>query len=127
MNRVIHFEIHCDDLDRAERFYTGVFGWSVFRWDGPVDYRLLTTGPDDEGGINGALVGRHGGAPAEDAAVGSYVCTISVEDLSAMESAIPAAGGTLALERAQIPEVGDLAYFKDTESNIFGALQPVAS
>jgi predicted enzyme related to lactoylglutathione lyase len=24
-----------------------------------------------------------------------------------------------------VPEVGQLAYFKDTEGNIFGALQPV--
>jgi predicted enzyme related to lactoylglutathione lyase len=25
-----------------------------------------------------------------------------------------------------VPEVGRLAYFKDTEGNIFGALQPVS-
>lgn len=61
MGRVIHFEIHCGDLDRAERFYTDVFGWRIDRWEGaPADYRLITTGPDDhfkdtEGNILGAL------------------------------------------------------------------------
>lgn len=41
MGRVVHFEIHASDPDRAERFYAGVFGWSVQRWEGaPVDYRL---------------------------------------------------------------------------------------
>jgi predicted enzyme related to lactoylglutathione lyase len=26
-----------------------------------------------------------------------------------------------------VPEVGQLAYFKDTEGNVFGALEPVSS
>ncbi len=40
MGRVVHFEIHAADCDRAERFYTRVFGWEVRRWEGaPVDYR----------------------------------------------------------------------------------------
>ena len=29
MGRVIHFEIQAADPDRAERFYTSVFGWTV--------------------------------------------------------------------------------------------------
>jgi predicted enzyme related to lactoylglutathione lyase len=61
MGRVVHFEIHCGDLDRAERFYRDVFGWEIQRYEGaPVDYRLVTTGPDGEIGINGALVERRG-------------------------------------------------------------------
>ena len=126
MNRVMHFEIHCDDVDRAERFYTGIFGWTVERYGGPVDYRLLATRPDGEPGINGALLQRRGPAPEEGAAVNAYVCTTAVEDLAALEAAIPAAGGTLAHERTTIPGIGDLAYFKDTEGNIFGVLQPAA-
>ena len=27
IGRVVHFEIRCVDLDRAERFYSEVFGW----------------------------------------------------------------------------------------------------
>ncbi len=44
MGRVVHFEIHATDPDRAERFYTDVFGWNVTRWGGADDYRLVTTG-----------------------------------------------------------------------------------
>ena len=123
MARVVHFEIHASDMDRAERFYTDVFGWQVFRWDGPVDYRLLTTGPDDEPGINGALVERRGEIDGQ--AVTAYVCTIQVDSLDAILEAVSAAGGQLALDRVTVPNVGDVAYFKDTEGNIFGALQPV--
>jgi predicted enzyme related to lactoylglutathione lyase len=61
VGRIVHFEIHCDDLDRAERFYNDVFGWTIARWDdSPIDYRLITTGTvayfkDSEGNIFAAL------------------------------------------------------------------------
>ena len=34
------------------------------------------------------------------------------------------AGGEQVVDRQEIPDVGQLSYFKDTEGNIFGALQP---
>ena len=27
VNRVVHFEIHADDIERAKKFYGDVFGW----------------------------------------------------------------------------------------------------
>lgn len=126
MGRVIHFEIHCSDMDRAERFYRDVFGWDIQRYvGGPVDYRLVTTGPDDEAGINGALVERQGEIDGE--AVIAYVNTIAVDDLAEADRGILASGGEQVLERMEIPGVGQLAYYKDTEGNIFGALQPVGA
>jgi predicted enzyme related to lactoylglutathione lyase len=123
MGRVVHFEIHCGDLDRAERFYTDVFGWQVFRWEGsPVDYRLVTTGPDGEAGINGALVERRGEIDGQ--AVIAYVNTIEVDDLAGTERKISDAGGERVADPVEIPNVGTVAYFKDTEGNVFGALQP---
>jgi uncharacterized protein len=126
MGRVVHFEIHCGDLDRAERFYRDVFGWEIQRYEGaPVDYRLVTTGPDGEIGINGALVERRG--EIEGQAVIAYVNTVAVEDLSATQERVAAAGGEVALDRHEVPGVGHLAYFKDTEGNLLGALQPTTA
>ena len=124
MARVIHFEIHAGDTERAERFYTGVFGWTVQRYGGPMDYRLVTTGPDDRPGINGAILARQGEIDGQ--AVIAYVCTIEVDSIEDIERAVPAAGGEQVLDVMDVPEVGRLAYFKDTEGNIFGALQPVS-
>jgi uncharacterized protein len=124
MGRVVHFEIHASDMDRAERFYTGVFGWEVHRFDGPVDYRLLNTGPNGDAGIDGAITERRG--PADGDAVIAFVCTISVDDIDATERKVEEAGGQQVADRMEIPEVGQLSYFKDTEGNIFGALQPAA-
>jgi predicted enzyme related to lactoylglutathione lyase len=124
MGRVIHFEIHAADPDRAVTFYTGVFGWKVEKAGGPVDYWLVTTGPDGEAGINGAILRRMGSEPSSDQAVNSFVNTIEVSSLEETERAVPDAGGEQVLAGQEVPDVGKLAYFKDTEGNIFGALEP---
>ena len=122
MGRVVHFEIHAADPDRAERFYKRVFAWEISRSDGlPVDYRLITTGPPGEPGINGAIVERRG--PVDGTAVTAFVCTVSVDDLAAVEAAVPEAGGEQVVDRQELENVGSFAYFKDTEGNIFGAMQ----
>jgi uncharacterized protein len=114
MPRVVHFEIHAGDLDRAERFYGDVFGWQIKRFEGaPIDYRLATTGEQGTPGIDGALL-------QADQRPGAYVCTIEVEDIDATEEAIR----ELALERGHIPGIGQFSYWKDTEGNVFGVLQP---
>ena len=124
MGRVIHFEIHAGDPDRAERFYVEVFGWEIKRWEGPFDYRLITTGTEAPG-IDGAIVARRG--ELDGVSINAFVCTVQVDDLSEIERRVPAAGGEQALPRMEVPGVGQLAYFKDTEGNIFGALEPVAA
>ena len=59
MARVVHFELAADDPERAAKFYEGVFGWQIQKWDGPQDYWLATTGPKDTPGIDGAIMRRH--------------------------------------------------------------------
>jgi len=122
MGRVVHFEIHAADTDRAERFYRRVFGWEIRRWESaPVDYRLITTGDDDRPGINGAIVERRGGVDGK--AVTAFVCTVDVDDLTAIQAAVLEAGGEQVVDRQELEGVGAVAYFKDTEGNIFGAMQ----
>ena len=123
MPRVVHFEIHAENPDRAIAFYHGVFGWQFQKWDGPMDYWLIVTGPDTEKGVNGGLVRRVGPAPAEMQAVNAYVCTVDVPAIDESLSKIVAGGGTIALATMPIPGIGWLAYFKDTEGNIVGVMQ----
>ena len=44
MPRVVHFEITAEDPDRAAGFYSQVFGWELTKWEGPMEYWLITTG-----------------------------------------------------------------------------------
>lgn len=120
MPRVIHFEIHAEDPERAIRFYEAVFGWGFARWT-EMEYWLVKTGPAEQPGIDGGLMRRHG--TVDGTAVIAYVCTVDVPDLPATTSAVEGAGGTIALPRMPVPGVGWLAYFKDTEGNVFGAMQ----
>lgn len=121
MPRVVHFEIHADDPQRAVNFYQSVFGWQINKWEGPQDYWLVTTGPQNEPGIDGAILRRM--QPVSGDSVIAYVCTIDVPSVDDVTTKITANGGTIALPKMAVPHVGWLVYAKDTEGNIFGALQ----
>jgi predicted enzyme related to lactoylglutathione lyase len=124
MPRVIHFEVHAENPDRAVMFYSTVLGWHFTKWNGPVDYWLIKTGAPEQPGIDGGLVRRHGARPLEAQAVNSFVCTVDVPNLDEYVAKATAHGGTIALPKMPIPNVGWLAYVKDTEGNILGLMQP---
>jgi len=48
MPRVVHFEIHAGDCERAVKFYKAVFGWEFQKWEGPAEYWMVMTGPNDQ-------------------------------------------------------------------------------
>ena len=127
MPRVVHFEIHASNPERAIAFYQKVFGWTFQKWEGPMPYWLVMTGPDGQPGINGGLVQRQGGEPVDGQAVNAYVCTIGVESIDSFISAVETNGAKVAVPKMPIPGVGWLAYYKDTEGNIFGMMQEDSS
>jgi predicted enzyme related to lactoylglutathione lyase len=116
MRRPIHFEIPAEDPQRAMKFYQTVFGWTFQKWDGPVPYWIIVTGPSDTAGINGGLMPRRD--PAQPC-----VNTMDVENLDEMVQTVLAEGGQIAVPKMPIPGVGWLAYCKDTEGHIFGMMQ----
>ena len=120
MPRPIHFEIHADDLDRAQRFYEAMFGWTFAGVEGS-DYRLIRTGTGP--GIDGGMMQRRGPPPQGGEPLGSWVCTVDVDDVDASIAKADASGGSLGLPKMAIPGVGWLAYVKDSEGNILGMMQ----
>ncbi len=120
MGRVVHFEIHADDTERAVKFYTNVFGWKFSQW-GDNPYWLIETGPRDAPGIDGGLLQRN--RDLDSTAVTAFVCTVDVDDLDGAIAAALENGGTMAMEKQSVPGVGWLAYCLDSEGNIFGMMQ----
>lgn len=122
-NRVIHFEIQADDVNRAKAFYEKTFGWEIPQMmteaEGGMNYWGLTTGAEGTTGINGGLYQR----PA-DHKLYSYDCTIQVEDIDKAIAGVKANGGSIDGEKMEIPNVGWFVRAKDTEGNIFGLMQP---
>jgi hypothetical protein len=123
MPRPIHFEIHADQPERAIRFYQDLLGWRFTKWDAPMDYWVIKTGPEGTPGIDGGLLPRRGPPPAEAAAVNAYVCTVDTASVDDLATLLAALGGKVVVPKMAIPALGWLAYGKDTEGNIFGFMQ----
>jgi predicted enzyme related to lactoylglutathione lyase len=137
MNRVVHFEIHADDPDRAQKFYESVFGWK-FQHMGEEygNYRVIATGPGpdeiagkplkmEEVGISGGMMKRNAQKPPEGNSPMSFVNVIGVPDIDATIAKLKAAGAVEHMPKTDIPNVGIVAYYADTEGNLFGVLEPV--
>ena len=117
MPRVVHFEIAVDDPARAEKFYRDAFGWKINKWDGPMNYWLITTGEAGEMGIDGALTLR-------SEAAAPIVNTIGVESVDDTQKKVLAGGGKVLSPKAVIPGIGYFALCQDTEGNPFGIIEP---
>ncbi len=116
MNRFTHFELATDDLEKTATFYREVFGWGVYKWEGPVDYWLVDTGDASTPGINGGLM------PAGGEFKGT-INTIEVDDIDAAIAKVKANGGEMIMDKDTIPGVGFQAYFKDNVGIIVGLHQ----
>lgn len=116
MPRVIHFEIPADDPERAVNFYENVFGWKIDKWEGPMDYWLVTTGEEDEPGINGAIMPKEFGDKIRNA--------IAVDSFDEYAKKIESEGGKLLMEKSTLPGVGTMAAFEDTEGNVSILIEP---
>ncbi|MGG0670415.1 VOC family protein [Lederbergia citrisecunda] len=126
MGRLIHFEIHVDDMERATKFYGEVFGWSFQDWSdfAGMPYFGAVTGEDSEPGINGALMQRQGARPEVGQAMNGFACTMGVENYDDTHEKIMANGGIVALPKHALPGMAWQGYYIDTEGNVFGIHQP---
>ncbi len=115
MSKIIHFELAVDNPERAVKFYRTTFDWKIEKW-GPQDYWLVTAGPENEQGINGALMPRK-------QALAPVINTISVPSVDDYLKKVTQNGGKAKTARMPIPGVGYFAYCEDTEGNVFGILE----
>ena len=126
-NRPVHFEIQVDNIERAKKFYQGVFGWEFQDWPMPggTSYIGIMTAPKEskEPGINGGMLKRPCPAPKPEQGTNAYVVTMVVESFDEIAKKITKAGGIVALPKFAIPSMAWQGYFLDTEGNTFGLHQ----
>lgn len=116
MPRPTHFDLTAEDPERAMKFYQNVFGWTFSKWEGPMEYWLISTGPEAEPGIDGGLAKRtEGGAVTE--------VTIGVDSVEDFVVKIKANGGNVLRPKEAIPGEGWFAYCQDSEGNKFGIME----
>lgn len=126
MGRLVHFEIHVNDMDRAKMFYGEVFGWSFQDWSeyAGMPYFGAVTGDENQLGINGALMQRQSPPPEANQPINGFACTMGVENYDVTEAKIIEHGGKLAMAKYALPGMAWQGYYIDTEGNIFGIHQP---
>lgn len=128
MDKVVHFEIPFDNLERAKQFYSGVFGWQLGDWPMPdgsvytgartVEVDEATRLPKEPGAINGGFAPRSAEVPAP-------VLAMNVSSVEATLVKILAAGGKLVKPKVEIGGMGYYAYAMDSEGNVIGLWEDI--
>lgn len=122
MDKVVHFEIPADNLNRARKFYSNVFGWKMNITPG-IDYTLVGTVDTDDRGMPKTAGAINGGILKRQKPVKSPVITINVADIDKAAERVEEGGGKVIRKKAKVGEIGYAAYIRDTEGNVIGLWQ----
>lgn len=114
-NRVVHFEIPCDEPEKTMAFFNEAFGWH-FQQFGNEPYWVVLTGDEKTPGINGGIMKKRD--PKQP-----VVNSIDVADIDKAAAQIEISGGKIVVPKMPIPSVGWLAYFTDPDGNLHGIYQ----
>ncbi|QXE92198.1 VOC family protein [Geomonas subterranea] len=108
------FELTTDDVAAAQSFYGRLFGWSMERWDGEVDYTLIKVGAREVAGIAAAGPG-HRKPPGW----GVYVTVTDVDQTAARAEEL---GGRVLVPPTDIPRVGRFCVLQDPQGAVLTAI-----
>jgi len=110
-HQINYIEFTTNDIARAKKFYSTVFGWEFKDW-GP-DY--IDTKPEN----TGIALGFAKGEPHEGPGKFAPIVVLYSKDLKATEVAILAAGGSIVVPTFEFPG-GRRFHFSDGVGNVLG-------
>jgi uncharacterized protein len=119
MDRVVHFELPADNLERAQDFYREAFGWGVTPIP-ELGYALVGTVKTDENGRPTEPGGINGGILERRVPFTGPMITVGVDDIDAALAKVESLGGKTVQGRLPVGEMGFAAYFTDSEGNTVG-------
>jgi uncharacterized protein len=108
---VVWFEIAADDVQRAKKFYSALFGWKINRFPGPKEYWHIDTGGANDtpdGGLMERQSAQHG--------ITNYVNVASVNQAA---TKVEKLGGKICMPKTAVPQMGYFVICQDTENNMF--------
>jgi uncharacterized protein len=118
-NGHLYFEIQSDDVARAIRFYSEVFGWKFTEQKGlPIEYWHI-----DSGGMGGGVLKRPAPRPPMQSGTNAFVCSFEVESFDATAEKVMQRGGIVAMPKFAVPGKCWQGYFVDPEGNTFGVFE----
>jgi uncharacterized protein len=119
-----HFEIPADEVERARKFYSAVFGWKMTHIP-EMNYTMAYTGPVDSQGMPTAPGYIGGGIGPREGVLKHPLVTIVVDEIQAALKLVESHGGKVLQPQQPIGDgtMGSVAYIQDTEGNVTGLYQ----
>ncbi|OPY52489.1 MAG: Glyoxalase-like domain protein [Methanosaeta sp. PtaU1.Bin112] len=108
MTGIVHFEIPADDMQRAKKFYSNLFGWNIAGMPG-MDYMMI----DVYGAPGGGMMKRM----HPDQQMINYMGVPSVDEYAAKVEKL---GGKIIVPKKAVSGMGYFIVCMDTENNAFG-------
>lgn len=116
MNNLTHFEIPAESIERAQKFYSGLFDWE-FNMMEEMNYLMIQT-KDAEGNNSTS-----GGILEKQNEMHSVTNYINVENIDDVTAKIEELGGKIIVPKTAVPTMGYFVHFMDTEGNILAVWQ----
>lgn len=120
---IVHFEVYGDDPPRLAEFYQKLFGWTIEKYSGPMEYWMIRTVPTDAQGrpaaqgVNGGMMKR----PSPEAR--GWLNYVQVESVDESVREAQKLGGSLVRPKSPVPKMGWFAIVADPEHNVFALWQ----
>jgi uncharacterized protein len=116
-NAISWFEIPTTDINRAQKFYETIFGFTMIPMEMPNIKMRMFPLDDIMNGIGGALVDS-GGFHKPSMTDGPLIYLNANPDVQNVLDKVETAGGKIMVPKTEIsPEYGTMAVFIDTEGN----------
>ncbi|MCK4428654.1 MAG: VOC family protein [candidate division Zixibacteria bacterium] len=109
---ICHIEIPTTDMEKATKFYEGLFGWKI-KMEPGSDYAFFDTGTEPGGGIMKT------DKVSQPTGMGLtfYVLVDSIEDTLSKAEKL---GGKLVKEKTAVGDMGWFGLFSDLDGNVIG-------
>jgi len=107
---IVHVEIPTNDSKASADFYEKLFGWHIER-DEEMDYTMFDPHEGPGGGFS----------PLSDTVkVGDILIYVDSDDIEADLKKAESLGGSVMMEKSEIPNTGWFGIFKDPTGNMIG-------
>ena len=110
---LVWFEIPADDVGRARKFYSQLFGWKITKFPGAAakDYWHIDTGGAEASPDGGMMERQH-----PEHGVTNYILVASADKAAAKVEKL---GGKICMTKTAVPGMGCFVVCADTEGNMF--------
>jgi uncharacterized protein len=121
---IVHFEIPADDVERARKFYSILFGWKIEKMevkkDGEtMDYWVISTSSRGNSNEEKSSPSLEGGLIKRQHPQQPNLNYISVPSIDEYSNKVKELGGKIVLPKTEITDYGFFAVCIDTENNAF--------